>query len=246
MPDLGTRGIVSASGYTRPAIRKAAKHGIILFELAPLADSGTAFEHFRVNEMPLVRSGLEWASVDEICINPQRKATAVERDGTGKNPSVEFDGRVDEAWPDLSRYLGQVRLKILDDLMKDWPVAEQVVGLWKQVSVTLRIEPPQAVAVLAGGPMPIEAVRVRGKVRWREEKSVCPMIVLRRVGSEKPEAGCCAFEMAGWGLCGLVVSNINRDIRFMRITTTDRNKKKVYRQVLRHVAKAGEPLRLLG
>src|SRR5437868_8541062 len=50
MPALTSRQIVSASGYTSPAIKKAAAHGMELFRLADWSDK-YSFEHARFNNM---------------------------------------------------------------------------------------------------------------------------------------------------------------------------------------------------
>ncbi len=236
MPALSSRGIVSASGYTAPAIRKAAKHGILLYELVELPEAGTAFDNFQVNKVPVTQSGLEWFGPLQAHVNPRRRTSVEEKVIFAANPPVRFQKkRRDPACPNLEAFVGFMKIHALNELMKQWPAKEQVPGRSKEAHVVMNVSSYNAAVVKNGVTMPIAEIVFDGEVRWRVETQQSRFMVLRLRGRTKPDAGCCVFETPGWGLCGLVVSNTNREIRFMNIPVSDRKKKKIYRQVLRHV-----------
>lgn len=240
MPGLGSRAIVSASGYTTPAVRKAAKHGILLYELVELPDTGTAFDHFRANRVPLTQSGLEWFGPLQAHVNPRHHTSTTETAACAANPPMRFrDGRCYPDCPDLNAFIKLMKLHVANELMKQWGPDEQIPGRWKVAHVVLDVSAHQAEVVTRNVHLPITEIVFDGKVRWRVETRESRFMVLRRLGEAKPDAGCCVFELPGWGLCGLVVSNTNREIRFMNIPVSDRKKKKVYRQVLRHIVPPG-------
>lgn len=245
MPGLGSRGIVSASGYSAPAVHKAAKHGILLYDLVELDESGTAFDHFRANKVTVTQSGLEWFGPLQAHVNPRHHTSAEEKIVFAAKSPVRFQGkRRDPTCPNLEAFIRFMKIHAINELMKPWPTEERVHGCSKPVHMVMNVSSYQAAVVTNGVRIPIDQIVFDGEVRWRVETQDSRFMVLRLRGSAKPDAGCCVFETPAWGLCGLVVSNTHREIRFMNIPVSDRKKRKIYRQVLRHVvpvASAPEP-----
>ncbi len=129
MPAISHKAIVSASGYTEPARRKAEAHGVTLYSLIPWSNGVEGFEHVQ--------------------------------------------------------------------LPPNFVIQQQV-----QASV-------------------------EGKVVWIERNLSPEFKILVKDGELKPYAGCAIVEMAGGNLGGITVSQVDRNINWISIPVSDRNKKKI-------------------
>ena len=89
MPDLSHRGIVSASGYTKPARKKAEARGVDLFSLIQWKNTMEGFEHisfppdFFIKEMTLI-----WVDRTLLTYNPNENIPDEIRNQITKNTSV--------------------------------------------------------------------------------------------------------------------------------------------------------------
>lgn len=69
MPGITHRSVVSASGYTAPAIQKAQHHGMELWELKDWEDPSQGFSHVAFpKRMPFVEASLEWHGLRPDCV----------------------------------------------------------------------------------------------------------------------------------------------------------------------------------
>lgn len=107
MPAITARGIVSASGFTKPATRKAEHHGIDLYELADWVPA-TGFDYFKAETCPAARETYRWIGNVEARINPQREHTAEERGVLSANPRMQFESSPDLTY-DLQTWVEQVK-----------------------------------------------------------------------------------------------------------------------------------------
>jgi hypothetical protein len=72
-----------------------------------------------------------------------------------------------------------------------------------------------------------------GQVKWVETKMPTYYKVLKKIGEEKPYAGCMVAELGTWGLIGISVSKNDRDFRIIHVPISDRNKNKIFKQKIR-------------
>jgi hypothetical protein len=230
MPGLTSRSIVSASGYSQPAIEKAAYHGIELLELVELPASGNAFEHFRADNVTSRKEGPEWVGKPTAHLNPARMNQPGDKEFFAGNPVVY--GHSDSACQDFNSYTQRGKMNVLGQLISAWAEGDRRDGVSKKVRLTLRFDAPRAYVKAPCGDVVIDEIVYTGEVRWRVDESKAPFYVLRKVGSDIADAGFTVFEGPNGSLCGLLVSSANRDIRFAQIPVVDRERKKVYRQKL--------------
>ena len=117
-------------------------------------------------------------------------------------------------------YVGQ------SQVMKVWNPPTVIADETKPVSVSVRIsDHPYANA--PSGKVVIEEFQFEGAVVWKEtaQHTECKILTLR--GDNKSVAGCCVFEIPGWGLGGFTLSNANEDLRFFLVPVSSRNQKKI-------------------
>ena len=131
MGDIRHKAIVSASGYTQPARKKAKAHGIDLYSLIPWSNGIEGFEHVQFDPNFVIKQGMP--------------------------------------------------------------------------------------------------VLVEGKVVWKEHTFSPEFEILVRDSELKPYVGSAITEIIGGNLMGITVSNVDRNINFINIPVSDRNKEKIQR-----------------
>ncbi len=232
MPSLSHRAIVSASGYYEPAVRKGEKHGVDLLELKEWDQRAKGFDHFKAECVPFVVRRLEWIGEVAVHVNPRVRIAESDRPLLLSNPPIwrADDDRIPLA-PDFLTFVRRLQQQAANQLMKQWEPAVVSPNDVKRARVAVQVA--DAPFVRAGDRrIIVKELVYEGGVRWREELGETKYKVLQRIGDARPLAGCCVFEVPGWGLCGLMVSNADRDIRFVHVPVMERNRRKIFRRPL--------------
>jgi hypothetical protein len=232
MPSLTRRAIVSASGYSNPAVRKAQKHGIDLLELKNWDQRNQGFDHFKSEFVPSVIRGVEWVGKVNVHVNPSHRIPEEDRASVLANPVVwqTEDIRLPDT-PDFMTFVRTMQQKAAGEIMKKWAPAVINASEVKPAKVVLQITDAPFIKV-GDHRVILQELVFEGAVRWREESRETTYKVLHRYGETRPVAGCCVFEVPSWGLCGLMVSNTDRAIRFVHVPVAERNRKKIFRRTL--------------
>jgi len=238
MPTLAIKCIVSATGYTSPAIKKAAHHGIELFELIDWDFSEKQFEHFDSQFVPFVRTGFAWASKPSVQINPEEKIPEDIASILKTNPLVSFEE---------FGTLHEVRLNVkLNDFCKfaiqrtfeQHKDKEMQVGQTVDVNLVLNIT-NDCFVDCGASKFKLKSLRYSGRLVWAKCPKPTYYKVLKRLNEEKPYAGCMVAELDEWGLMGISVSQHDRTLRFIRVSLSDRNRNIISKQKLRACLKKG-------
>ncbi|HXI69136.1 MAG TPA: hypothetical protein VNN22_02140 [Verrucomicrobiae bacterium] len=233
MPSITEKAIVSASGYARPAIRKADAHGIGLFELIDWNFSKQGFEHFHSEFVPMVQRSLEWMAGPHVRLNPTDKISEEDQQFIMANPKIYFgsdESKTDV--PDLNSLLANLRSKVQHELYERLQNSAVTAQAPSNVNVTLNISDSPYVKTRSGKIIIGQAL-FTGQVAWIETQKPTHYKVLKRLGDEKPFAGCMVAELGTWGLMGLMVSNTDRTIRWIHVPISDRNRNKIFKQRVR-------------
>lgn len=117
MPALAKRGVVSASGYTTPAMRKAEKHGIDLFELVDANGRLEGFDHFAASSIPGSQNSGAWTGNVTVWVNPKNRVAEADRAACLANPAlVTSAGDPLPNFPDLSSFIATQQLYAVQKL----------------------------------------------------------------------------------------------------------------------------------
>lgn len=232
MPSLTSRAIVSASGFFGPAIKKAEKHGIDLLELKDWDQRNQGFDHFKSKFVPSVLRSFEWIGNVNVHVNPNDRIAEEDRALMHANPAMwqTEEARLPNA-PDFTTFIRVMQQEAVAKLRKEWEPTVVNPNEVKRAKVAVQVTDAPFIKIGTRRVF-IKELVYDGGVRWREELSETKYKVLQRLGDANPLAGCCVFEIPGWGLCGLIISNSNRDIRFVHVPLSERNRKKVFRRPL--------------
>lgn len=231
MPAITDRAIVSASGFTKPAIRKAEHHGVDLYELADW-NPATGFDHFKAETCPAARESYRWIGNVEARINPQREHTETEREVLQSNPRMRFDASPDVT-QDLQTWVEHVKqLAAKEATRRTGPVPRNATH---HTNLSITVQFSDAASAIRGDiSVPIDAIRFTGVFERVVEELPSLMKVLRKVGSSEPIAGCAISDFGGeFGLIALIISK-RRTLELARVPIADGNKRKILGQHLRH------------
>jgi hypothetical protein len=230
MPKMTERAIVSTTGYTAPAIQKARAHGITLFEIRDWDFSKEYFVHFKSNFCQSTQTSLEWIEPPSIKLNPYETIGEADQIFVKSNPKIYFKGGESKPeMPDLNSLLHNFRLQVQTNLfetLKDNLKADESI---KNRAVVVTI--PEVIYIMApSGNIVLKEAIFMGRVQWVETPMPTHYKILKKIDEEKPYAGCMVAENAVMGLLGLMVSQINRELRLIHVSISDRNKNKILRQ----------------
>ncbi|MBI2925458.1 MAG: hypothetical protein HYY24_07110 [Verrucomicrobia bacterium] len=230
MPSIARRAIVSASGYYRPAIKKAEAHKIELYELCDWDVNQGEFEHFKADLLPFTQTSLEWIAAPHVRLNPTQKCDDVVRaEVRGDLPVYFRSGQVNPEAPDLDHLLKNLRSQVQHVVFQKLKNQPQRVGEAKNVNVLVNISEKPHLKV-SSGQFVLEQVRFTGAVTWVETEKETHYKALKKVGDDKPYAGCIVGELGSWGLVGIMVSRTKRDLRVIHVSVSDRNRRRIFKQ----------------
>jgi hypothetical protein len=200
MPSLTGRGIVSATGFTQPAVRKARAHGVDLYELRPWKNQANTFKWFRSEFVPFSINHLEWVGEVKAQVNPSSPLPAEMKRAFSMQSPVLVNGVQSNEAPTVECLVKNLQshahLKLVE------------ITRGTQGHFPLRIcVAPTFSAVLVGthGEMlQVKNVLFEGNMQWVERKAAADCKALFKIGENTPLAGCAVGEIGGLGGFGLV------------------------------------------
>jgi hypothetical protein len=235
MPAITNRAIVSASGFSKPAIRKADYHGIDLYELKDW-DPATGYEYFKAETVPAARETYGWVGNLDVRVNPHRQHAAEERLILNSDPEMVFESSPESKYK-LKAWLADIsKLAAKEAASRAGPVPTEG-RHQKNATVTVQFT-DKAFAVQNEQRVPITSVGFSGTLERRVEQLPSVMKALYKLGSVQPIAGCAISDFGGeFGLIALIISD-RRTLELARVPIADRNKRKIIGQHLRRASAA--------
>jgi hypothetical protein len=231
MPSITHRAIVSASGFTKPAIRKAEHHNVDLYELKDWHPA-TSFDYFKAETVPASRETYGWVGNVEVRINPEREHGPEERLILSSDPEMCLEGSPESKY-NLNKWVHDMsRLAAKEAASRAGAVPREC---RQQTPATVTVQfTDKAFAMKSGACVPITALRFTGILELRFEQLPSVTKALYKLGSTQPIAGCAISDLGGeFGLIALIISN-RRTLELGHVPIADRNKRKILGQHLRH------------
>lgn len=230
MPTLAVKGIVSAKGYTSPAIKKAAYHKIELFELVDWDFAKYQFEHFKSEFKPFVHQGFAWLSPPDVKLQMEKEAEPF-AEQILMNSKFCFS-EVDDNQIDLSKALVNFKSAALAEVQKRYQ--SKTVASGHCVAVNAEMAFDAKPFILNGSKrFRVKSIKILGTVRWetKEKPTLCK--VLKKVGEAKPFAGCMIADLGDLGLVGISISQLSNKLNWVQIPKIARNAKMIPNQTIR-------------
>jgi hypothetical protein len=234
MPDITHKAIVSASGYTKTAIKKAMHYNLELFHLVPWNDPAIGFKQAIIpREEELISEILyNWKSPPAVAVeipdeyHPFLKEINLNQLEVCRGNSLPI--------PDCPNG-EKLTLLIANHAAKEHAKAvtgklqsEQEDHLAKWI-----VEPTEKTYVKYNDILiPIIQFRVLGVITYTIAKKETIYKILIKHGETIPYVGCAITEMSNGNLIGITVNNENKEMNLINISLTERQKSKITKQRL--------------
>jgi hypothetical protein len=228
MPDLSHRSVVSASGYTESARKKAKAHGVDLFKLIPWNNTMEGFEHIRFSQdFSIKEKALTWTGRPLITYNPSENVPDKIRNQVAKNPNVGgLTGGEDNRCKTLQQLSDKLNLRALSVLKDREDIKSLAPRAEKQVKCLLK-GLDGLYLDLKDSKIYLKQALLQGKVKWNECSISPEFKILIKEGELKPYVGCAIAELSQGNLVGFTVSQVDRSLKLINIPLSDRNQEKI-------------------
>jgi hypothetical protein len=222
MPALTSRQIVSASGYTSAAIRKAAAHDVELFRLADWTDK-YSFEHARFNEMSSFCSrSLEYVSGPHLHIELESHGEEFAKADPSQIEVTDHQG-APHAWNVTFReFQNNLIVNTTNELQSHEEVSILAPSISKRIDVSIGLSDDSHLR-LGELITNIKGARLQGIVRWKETPHPVEYKILVNEATDRPVIGCVLAELPNGNLVGITASHVDRTIRLINVAVSARN-----------------------
>jgi len=234
MPDINHRAIVSASGYTKHALRKAEAHKVDLFSLIPWDNPMEGFEHLHFSpDFSIKQKTLIWVDGPRIAFNPNEQIPDQIRNKlTSQSCIRKADGTQDNKCKTVQDLSQRINQAVLRTVMDQEPIKSMRLDAEMNVKYFYR-KIDDFYLDIKGLRLHLKEALLQGNVKWIE-KSVWPEFkVLVKEGELSPYVGCAIAELTNGNLIGFTVSQADRSLKQISIPLSDRNQKKIRLHKLR-------------
>jgi hypothetical protein len=235
MTALGKRGIVSASGYTESAIRKATARDIHLYALENWDPHEDVFPTNFTALNSLSEQTILWEKAT-ILFNPDEDTSPeLQRALEGDCPLVGEDGTALGGLPNKKALIDLVARQTLDNPRTREALLTVPAGIRSQMTFDVELCDRPCVRIASGLKL-LASARISGHIYFEEKRHDMSFWRLISItDGVKPIAGCGLVEMENGDLMGLSTNNLaNRGkLSVIRINATDRTRVVIRRQILR-------------
>jgi len=220
LPGLTSHAIVSASGYTKPAIREARHHAVVPWSFEPLDDPSPGIDQVRWFEY-VGRPQVTFRRVD------RRESSYLD----GNLPVSLHDGSQNASLRTVADWAAHVVASAINRVIDGEQfqprlsrLADGHVDTFGSVTVTfeqhLLFGPPE-------NSFAIDAAFVTGAIACRTSTTKLDFRVLVEEGAHVPFAGCGIAVLPKGSLVALSTSNIAKTVNVLNVPLTERLKKQI-------------------
>ena len=216
MSDLSHRAIVSASGYRRPAVKKAKAHGVELFSLIPWDNPMEGFEHIHFPPgFFMKQKTLIWAGTTHIAFNPNDNVPdQIRNQITNQSRIRNAGGERDNTCKTVRDLSQKVSQAVLHAVMDQEPIRLMTPGNEMNVKYLSR-KIGDFYLDIEESKLHLREALVQGTVKWIEESVWPEFKILVKEGELSPHVGCAIAELSHGDLIGLTVSQADRSLNLI-------------------------------
>lgn len=227
MSDMGAitdRAIVSASGFSEPAIRKARAHGVRCLELEEWDPQDDVFPAGMAHWKTLSERLVAWDGL-QVVFNPDDVTSPELQAALESNAAlVDEAGLPCEHPKDVLSLVDMIARQVSSHYSKTPAFESLPVGERGRIEVTVELEKHQCVP-LSSNAVVLTKAAVKGNLYWVEHQH--PVHFRRLVDvtdGRRPMAGCGLAEMSTGELMGVTTSNVENRGSVICIAAADRKR----------------------
>jgi hypothetical protein len=226
MPGLGSHAIVSACGYTKPAIRKARHHAVVPWSLEPFGEPSQGIDQVRWFE-----------SVGQPEVTFRRVDRRESRFFDGNLPVRLHDGSENASLRTVADWAGHVVASAINRIIDGEEFQPRLsqftdghVDTFGSVAVTF--DQPLLFGP-ADNSFAVDGALVTGAIACRTSTTKLDFRVLVEEGDDVPFAGCGIAVLPQGNLVALSTSNIAKTVNVLNVPLTDRLKEQIGLQAVK-------------
>jgi hypothetical protein len=230
MKSITHRGIVSASGYYKPAMRKAKADGVDLFHLKSWPNPANTFDHIMfLDGMPLTEVSLEWVDPPFIHFTFAEHIAPEEISSITHDTCIcDRNGNILPMCPDI-RALGNIISNRIIKAEKD-KIALNAVIYNQPFAVKKGYNIVEDTYMKINDKLwRVREAVISGHLVWRETVQKLDFKMLIKEGEAQPYIGCAVAELSNGDLVGFSASTFDRNLHLIRVLVSERNKSKLHR-----------------
>lgn len=226
MNDMGAitdRAIVSASGFSEPAIRKAVKHGVRCLELQAWDGSDELLPATMTQWKTFHERAVAWDGL-QVVFNPSHEPVPGLQDALdANNPLVDETGAPLEQSKDVREFVDMIAKLVSSHYSKSTDFEAFSVGERGFIQMTVDFEERVHISVSEGRLEPLTSAFVQGNLYWLEHHHTVQFRRLVDVTDNRRSiAGCGLAEFSTGELMGITTTNVG--VSVIRIPAADRKK----------------------
>jgi len=235
MPSLTKHALVSASGFSEPAKKKARYHGLELYHLREWDGKGLPVD---LSHTTFAVNGIQWETIKAIpIIEPPPEGAA---EGAFEIP---LDVMVHiPTNPDLKRKLFEHLNWVCDVVLNDDQVRNNpVLAKDKRLIVDIPVNLDPFQVTVNGKMVTISTIRIQGVAVINEHPGKQVLRALIRDEDNSLVAGCLIKEFPDGSLWILMASSTDGSLTARIISVSDRGKNKIYKEKMASIPPDGPP-----
>lgn len=223
MSAITNRAIVSASGYTKPAVTKARSHNVDLFEIVDWSNPREGF-NVKLEKPGLTLIEHEWLDGPHVKVNvAQEDYSKLEQNLGHKLKVVDASGGAYDRIKNLGDLTAKAH-KLASDKARS-KINPLTAKPGDSVTVRQAVKFSKTPYLLVSNQsIAVNDCFVTGSIGVIVHDESPVFKVLRKHGSKKPLTGCAMQELRNGNLVGISVSNLNNKITALNIPYSDRVK----------------------
>jgi hypothetical protein len=231
MQSITSRAIVSSSGYTAAAVRKAAHHNVELLELRDWGSIKRMGSIILSDDLDFTEKFYEWSSSihTELAFDPPIDSMPLSNSWLS-NPIFDSRRQPIEHGSTLQALLNGMIPGIFRFAESKGMTSDIPNGVPQPIDAHIR-PGDEIYSDIEGTMRRLISMRFTGHIVRNEQRVAPDFKVLFRQGETEPVIGCAVYEMGNKSLGGLTFGP-NNDFGFVHISISDRNLRKIYRRKL--------------
>jgi len=234
MPEITHKAIVSASGYTKNAIKKAAHHGVQLYEIKnwtePIVSCGNI--HFlQEGGFPYTESTFDWLSIPKVNIGLKGESLkALSAEEYGALPVYDEKGEAYQGVPDVTTLANYLKADVIHTVTKERAKQGNSKGEILEVNIGYQPVLINPFVIIEDKKLPILGAHVSGLIQKFSIEHLLQFKGLVKVDEDAPVAFFAVVEVKMGNILGVSVNNNNGRFDVLNIPIADRTRNRIFKQ----------------
>lgn len=227
MPAINHKAIVSASGFSKPAVKKAAAHGVELFTFAEWRNPMTGFDHVKFPPWVTVQQSIySFAAAPHVIFNPfEPIPNEIKNQLNEDTPLCEISGDPHNLFKTIQDLTDAIEVIALNQ--EDIHTFVQSLPSGQPEYINVNVKLPEGVFLkIDGQNLLLKTALMIGPAIRVDSPLPLNFRVMVKQGEETPIAGCAITELSNGTLIAIGLGQ-DRSVKFAPVPLSIRNQNKI-------------------